>query len=49
MSDLQICDKCKYSNPQDLINGIVYCHYWNHCFDYLDKCGQFKDKGAENE
>ena len=49
MSDIKICDKCKYSNPQDLIKGIIWCSSWKHCFDYLDKCGQFKDKEAESE
>jgi len=39
-----ICDKCKHSTQQDLIQGIVYCHYWHHCFDCLDKCGNFEPR-----
>lgn len=47
IEQLVICDKCKHSNPKDLIQGIVYCHYWNYCFDWLDKCGNFEPREEE--
>lgn len=49
MSDIKVCDKCKYSNPQNLIKGIVWCNYWNYCFDHMDKCGNYESKEAEND
>ena len=47
--DIKVCDQCKHSNPQNLINGIVWCSYWNYCFDHLDKCGNYESKEAKDE
>ena len=41
------CNTCAHSHCDNRITGVYYCHYWNHCFDGLDKCPNYKKEGGK--
>lgn len=49
MSNLKICDRCKYSVNPDRLKGTTWCDFWHFNFNQYDTCSLFEDKTEKRQ